>query len=88
MASKKKGQRSHAKQRAKSRFGIDLNQHQYQELIEKIQAGRVESSKRLSLRVTEHIIEYQGKEMKVLYDKQRKTIITFLPVDAPTRKYS
>ena len=72
-------QREHAKKRALERYGLDLNRHAYREAVLAIQKGTAKLLKRQSRRVTIWAVKVQGRMCKVVYDSQRKTIVTFLP---------
>jgi hypothetical protein len=76
---KKLAQRIHAKHRAQQRFGLTLNRHDLQRLVEQIQAGRARVIKRSSLRVSVLELAVDGVAIQVVYDHKRKNIVTFLP---------
>jgi hypothetical protein len=51
-----------------------------QRIVKLIQSHREEwFVRRLSLRVTEWEVPFEGEVFRVLYDKNRKEILTFLP---------
>lgn len=79
MISKKYSQRAHAKRRALERFGIELTKDVRRTLVQAIQKGEARFRARQSLRITHWIVEYQGKELPVVYDRQRHEIVTVLP---------
>jgi hypothetical protein len=81
---KKQSLRVHAKKRAKERYGLDLNRTQLQEIIGKCRNGSAKLLRHHSLRVREFLVAWQGLELRVLYDKLRKEIITFLPGGKPS----
>lgn len=82
MSSKARSQRSHARKRALQRFDVQLNRHQLQALVTQIQNGFATLVERQSLRVSVWRITLEdGRRPHVVYDKQRKTIVTFLPED-------
>lgn len=78
---KQKAQRIHAKRRAYERYGLQLNKASYQDIVKLIQIGQTVCVERQSSRISVHELVYQGAKMRVVYDKTRKTIATFLPGD-------
>lgn len=67
--------------RAAQRFGLRLNRHQLRELVQRVQRGDGRCVARQSLRVSEWEMLVQGQLVRVIYDKTRKNIVTFLPND-------
>ena len=76
---KRHAERIHAKRRASQRYGITLNKYQYREISKMIMKGQEFVLSRPSLARTIYLIEYMGKQMKVVYDKKRHQVVTFLP---------
>lgn len=77
---KSKRTRIHAKQRAIQRYGVTINERKRREIINLIRSGNVgKFVKRHSVRVSEWEIPLNGEIFRVLYDKKRKDIATFLP---------
>ena len=76
---KLQSERIHAKHRAKERFGLDLNRHDLRELVKQIQNGKAEHIETQSNRVSIKRVKFEDKFYTVAYDKNRQTIITFLP---------
>ncbi len=75
-----KGIRIHARQRAIQRYGVSISDAKRRKIINLIHSGRTgQFVKRHSLRVTEWEIPLDGETFRVLYDKKRKDIATFLP---------
>lgn len=86
MASNKKGskkiaQKRHAKQRALQRYGIDLNKTLLRTWVEQIHSGSAKFLERQSNRVSVFEITYNDKQIPVVYDRIRKTIVTALPTE-------
>jgi hypothetical protein len=81
-------QRRHAKLRAQERYGLSLNRIDLREIAGLIQQGKAVFLRRQSLRVSHWLVEVGGKSARVVYDRKRKTVVTFLPAeptpDAPT----
>ena len=73
-------ERQHARQRAEERYDIDYNRHARRDIIAAIQQNKGILVKRQSCRVTIWYVEYNGEHVKVVYDSNRKEIVTFLPV--------
>lgn len=71
----------HAKLRALERYDIRLTDHEYKNLCHMIQIGSSKIIEKQSNRATVHLIEWNNIKMKVVYDKERKTIVTFLPME-------
>jgi len=75
---KRKNELDHAKRRAYERFGLILNHASMKEIVRMIKEGKSTAVKKESNRVVLHILEYQGKKIKVAYDKNRGCLITVL----------
>lgn len=79
MQSKKKSERIHAHRNALLRYGISYGQKMRKGLIEKIQRGEAIFLESTSNRARNFAVSYEGEVYPVVYDKQRKEIVTFLP---------
>ncbi len=75
---KKRNQIKHARKRFKKRFQIDINDNQYIQIINKIQKGRAEFIRRQSNRVSVWDVDFEGKLIRVVYDKKTTAIVTAL----------
>lgn len=76
---KSKSEIFHAKKRAKQRFDKSFNKHQLLE-ISKLCIGK-RSSKfiaKISNRLTLRSVVYQNDFFPIVYDKERKRVVTFL----------
>lgn len=81
--SKVKAQRRHAQKRAAERFGLFLNRDQLNALVKQIQTGYALLVEKQSNRVSVWRVSLpDGGSANVVYDKQRHTIVTFLPPGA------
>lgn len=80
--SKKMAEKIHAKRRAKERYDLELNRHSLKDLVKLVQSCTGIFIRKKSNRVSNWLINYQGKDLLVSYDKIRKTIITFLPLES------
>jgi hypothetical protein len=79
---KQLAQRRHAKRRAQERFGLEVNHEQYRELVRQIQVGKAQFIERQFRSRTHWWVTIDGKQARVVYDKDRHTIITFLPEES------
>ena len=79
---KTKCQRAHAKRRANQRYGLSLNRDKLNAMVRLIQEGKCTFIERQSNRVTVFSLLFEGLTFPVVYDKQRKTIVTVLPPEA------
>jgi hypothetical protein len=75
---KSKDQDRHARERCKERFGVSLDTNL---LVSKIQKNQLSVICRQSLRLTVYRYEIAGQDAAVVYDKQRKTIVTVMPYE-------
>lgn len=83
MNAKAKAQRAHAFRRARERFDLHLTQNDHAQIVRAIQGGKAKFVERQSHRVTLWDINYSGEDLRVVYDSQRKELVTFLfPVEA------
>lgn len=82
MVDKKKTLIKHAKRRAGERHGVNLHQDLLTKLVKQIQTGEAEYVSCQSRRVSKWwVTTPDGKRLPVVYDGDRKTIITVLPAD-------
>ena len=79
MNSKQKAQRVHAKRRAKSRYGLDFTKEVRRSFTQKIHNNKAKFLYGQSRRVSIFEIVHDEKTYKVVYDKLRGEIVTFLP---------
>ena len=77
--SKDKAERRHAFARFAERFGCGLSNETYNEMIRQIQDGRATFLHKQSNRVTVWRLIYEGKFVRVAYDRDRHNIVTFMP---------
>lgn len=69
----------HARKRALERYDLKVDRKLLNLFVNQIKSNKAIFFKRRSNRVTNWIIKYKNEDYLVSYDKQRKTIITFLP---------
>lgn len=79
--SKAKAQQRHARRRARERFGIEFTQQVEEDVVKRIQAGEATLARKQSNRVSVFFLDIQGQEMAVVYDKQRKTVVTLFTAE-------
>lgn len=82
--SKSQAQRIHAKRRALQRYDLALNREQLDALVKRIQTGdNVTFVLKQSNRISHYELEIEGKKVRVVYDRERHNIVTFLPPIPP-----
>jgi hypothetical protein len=79
--SKAAAQRKHAKRRAFERLGLDVGQRTLDAMVSDIQSGNAKFLRRQSLRITVWKVECQERPCAAVYDKDRKTIVTVMPLE-------
>ena len=79
MTSKAGAQRIHFRRRSRERAGFEIGRAGQDEIVALIQKGKATFLRRQSLRVTLWRLVYNGAEIVVVYDANRKTVVTVLP---------
>lgn len=79
MASKSKTIKNHARRRFGQRHGMALTNELHQILVRKIQHGKAVMSIAQSCNRTLHRLEHDDCVFDVIYDRDRKLIVTVLP---------
>ena len=81
--SKRDSQKSHFRRRVFERYGITINEGEYEYLVSQIKkrTAQVTFLYKQSNRVSIHKIIYKQLSLVVVYDKLRKSLITALPQD-------
>jgi hypothetical protein len=84
MRLKKKSQKQHAQKRAAQRYGMTVGPQTYNELCKKVQTSSPDCVflEKQSNRVSMFAVLLEDKWVPIIYDKQRHTIVTFLPEEA------
>ena len=89
MSSKAKSQILHARMRIRERFDLDLKDDEMQSLANRIKKSYLDKHKgkaqfvdRQSLRVSRWFVWFREQWFPVVYDNNRKTIVTVLPKGA------
>jgi hypothetical protein len=75
---KAQAERVHAKKRAKERYNLDLNRFDLREIIQQISLKQAKLLENKTNRLALYQIDVKGISCKVIYDRQRKQIVTFL----------
>jgi hypothetical protein len=83
MINKKMGLNKHSKKRAIERFHVKLNRNGLYNIVTDIRNGHSQFKKKVTNRVTAWIVRIPGanEDAIALYDKHRKAVITFMPLD-------
>jgi len=71
--------RIHAKRRAAERYGVAVNRAALREVTRQIQSGEAAFVEKQSLRLSCFLVVIDGRKMIAIYDRVRKTAVTFLP---------
>lgn len=71
-------QRKHAKKRLLQRFGILANREKYKQLCTMIMSGHSIPIVKQSNRISIHEVEFEGKKLKCVYDRNRHNIVSVL----------
>lgn len=78
-SSKAQTQRRHAIRRAHERHGLQLTRQDLNDIVRQIQSDKATFVERQSLRVSLFDVVVHERSVRVVYDRQRKTIVSFLP---------
>ena len=81
---KKASQRIHAKRRAFQRYGLVFTKAVRNDVKARIKNNKGKFLYRQSRRISVWQIDYDNKQLKVVYDTLRGEIVTFLPLDEIT----
>lgn len=79
MTGKTRANRIHAQRRADERYGVPLGRQGQRQIVAAIRAGRHRVVKQSSLTRAVCDVPHDGRIYRVVYDRSRKSIITFLP---------
>jgi len=80
--------RNHANMRCSERYGVHLTNELHDTLVKAIQGGKATLQSRRSLRVAAYTVRLNGVAYNVVYDRNRKMLVTFLPKDRWEREES
>lgn len=73
--------RRHARERGRERYGVEMGSNLEAFIVRQITSGRSRPVERQSLRVSVHDVTLEdGQVVRVVYDKERRQIVTFLPM--------
>lgn len=86
---KRASQMKHALRRAYERYGQNMSPNQIKQIAKLIadNSPDCEFVERQSWRVSVWDVHYEGNAYRVVYDKNRHSIVTFLPNDTPVKWY-
>ena len=77
---KRKRQHGHARKRFGERFGISMDDSDLNLMVKKIHRGEAAIVEKQSNRVSKFAVDHNNTTYTVVYDRQRKSIVTVLPV--------
>lgn len=77
---KKQAQQIHAKRRALERYELKLNRFDMKEIRRIIHAGKAFKINDETNRIRSYYLEYKEKWIKIIFDRSRQTVVTFLPI--------
>jgi hypothetical protein len=87
LSPKRRSERLHARRRARERYGIEVGPATRKAILAAIANGRHTLVQRSSLRVSVHDVTVDGIPMRVVLDRHRNELVTFLPrPPLPTEK--
>ena len=72
-------QRVHAKRRANQRYGLELTTAEVESIVRKIQTSAAKPIRKISNQITEFEVTLKEEICRVVYDRRRHSIMTFLP---------
>lgn len=75
---KKRAEIKHALRRAMERYGLHLTEQDLNLIRKAIQAGASQCVNKQTWRVSVHDLRYMDTDIRVVYDKERKSIVSFL----------
>lgn len=81
---KKQNERQHATRRAALRFGIHWNRHKLRQFKKDIANSKWPTIEKQSNRITIFSAVIDEQKVAVVYDKQRKEVVTFMPLEWAT----
>ncbi len=71
----------HSKRRALERYNLSLNRHDLRDIVSMITNNQATFLLKESNTRSHWLVVYKEKKLKLVYDKPRKMIITFLPLE-------
>lgn len=80
---KKRSEREHAKRRALERYDLTFTKAIRYALLDKIKRSEGTFLFRQSRRISIWEVEHENKKYRIVYDRNRKEIVTFLPLESP-----
>lgn len=77
----------HARQRAAARYGLELRQHELDQIRRMVRNNEVLARVRITGTRSLVLVRFQDKELMLVYSNKQEEIVTFLPPDDHKRKY-
>ncbi len=87
MSSKKQSQKTHASRRAYERYGLRLSDNDFEDIKRLIQGGSATIVQKQSLRVSVFDLDFKETKVRVVYDKDRKQVVSFLDLTMDPDKF-
>jgi hypothetical protein len=72
-------QQLHARRRALERYGIGFNKAMRRQMLEMIERHQTTLLSKQSARVSLREAVLEGRQVRFVYDRKRKRVVTFLP---------
>jgi hypothetical protein len=69
----------HSRRRVVERYGAELSEDNIRTIGRLIREGRSKLLRKDSINFSKHLVEFEGTEYRVVYDKKRRAVVTFLP---------
>jgi len=82
---KEKTLRQHARRRASERYGLSLTDKLHAQIVKQIQTSKSKLIEKQSNRISIHDVTIGEDLVRVVYDRERKLIVTFLYKDESLR---
>lgn len=79
MKTKAESQTQHFRQRLFERYKMVINESQIKTIVSLIQKGKGKLLEKQSNRVKKYSVPFEDKNIVVIYDSIRKTLVTVLP---------
>jgi len=73
--------KQHARRRASERYGLSLTDQLHTEIVKQIQTSKSQLIEKQSNRISVHDVIVNDETIRVVYDRDRKLIVTFLYKD-------
>jgi hypothetical protein len=71
---------THARQRAKERYNLNISNKDIRTISYMINGGIVLAARKINQYAIIYCLHYKGKTVRIVYNKNKKCVSTFLPV--------